>query len=202
VLNAPSVALEATRRALSEIACETWTILREAFNGAEPNRDRVEPLREALRQTEQFFAQIPPISEDAPLSASRLAQMHAIDHLLRLQSRLLPEERILQLLSHERLQPGAAICRNILDLAEAGLHERAPSGWLEIVEQRALSLAEMRRAERTSVLQQTAGGAWQPGEALEALDAMRWQDRVGYHTWRIANYLSGEPRAEPVIAPR
>lgn len=41
------------------------------------------------------------------------------------------------------------------------------------------------------VLEQTADGQGVPAKALEILDAMRWLDRVGYHTWRICNYLGG-----------
>jgi hypothetical protein len=35
-------------------------------------------------------------------------------------------------------------------------------------------------------------------EVLEVLDAMRWLERVGYHTWRISNYLGGAGKPETV----
>lgn len=197
VLNAPAVALEATRRALSEIACEMVSVLCRVLDGVgQPPPEQVEPIHEALRRTEEFFARIPPVSEDAPLSASRLAQMHAIDHLLRLRSRLHPSSRTQQLLAHPRLQPAAQRCRELLELTEAGLHGRGPADWLERVERHARALAEIRRHERTGVLEQTATGDWPPGEALALLDAVRWLDRVGYHTWRVANYLGGEGKPE------
>ena len=39
------------------------------------------------------------------------------------------------------------------------------------------------------MLNATSGGDYAPAEALEVLDAMRWLDRVGYHTWRLSHYL-------------
>jgi len=43
---------------------------------------------------------------------------------------------------------------------------------------------------------QTASGKGDPAQALEVLDEMRWLDRVGYHTWRIGNYLGGDGKPE------
>jgi phosphate:Na+ symporter len=46
------------------------------------------------------------------------------------------------------------------------------------------------------VLRQAAEGFGDAVEGLQRLDAMRWLDRVGYHAWRIANYLAGSGRPE------
>ena len=59
---------------------------------------------------------------------------------------------------------------------------------------------ELRRNERPMVLQQTATGAAAPARALDLLDAMRWLDRLGYHTWCICHYLGREDQSEPVQA--
>ncbi|HEY9170958.1 MAG TPA: hypothetical protein VI136_01595, partial [Verrucomicrobiae bacterium] len=53
-----------------------------------------------------------------------------------------------------------------------------------------------RRSGRPLVLKRTAAAGGDPARALEVLDAMRWLDRVGYHAWRICNYLGGDGREE------
>jgi phosphate:Na+ symporter len=201
LLQVPAVALEATRRALSETAGELFRGLRAILEdqpGAPDESLRAE-IHRALDQIQEFFAGIPTVVEDAPLSQSRVAQMHAIDHLTRLQSRLHPRPAVRRALAHARLQPAVAHARNVLELGEAGLRGRAPADWLAGVERQALELAELRRQERRMVLNQTAGGDWGPGHALELLDAMRWLDRVAYHSWRIGNYLGGEGKPEPSL---
>ena len=92
------------------------------------------------------------------------------------------------------------LTRSILEEGEAGLRGNAPDDWLARVEKQASELGDLRRQERPLIRQQTAGGASAPAQALEVLDAMRWLDRVGYHTWRISNYLSREGRPEPPSA--
>ena len=86
----------------------------------------------------------------------------------------------------------AAQGRAVLELGEAGLSGRAPADWLARMERAAAALAEQQGRERPAVLQQMAGGQGGPAKALEILDAMRWLDRVGYHTWRICHYLGGD----------
>jgi phosphate:Na+ symporter len=198
VLNVPAVALEATRRALSEIARGLFDAVRDGLNnrwgGAEDVR-RVE-LQQALDQTQEFFAKIPPVAEDQPLSQSRVAQMHAIDHLLRLQTYLHPPGVLRRLSEHNPVQAQVTLGREILDLGEAGLHGRAPDDWTTRLANKSLELSALRRQTRPAVLKQTAVGGG-PAEALDTLDAMRWLDRVGYHTWRIGNYLGGEGAPEP-----
>ncbi len=201
LLQVPAVALEATRRALTETAWEMFNIFR-AILSDRPGEDkgrRIE-IQQALERTQQFFATIPPVAEDEPLSQSRLAQMHAIDHLMRLQSRLNPPATVRHMLDNELLQPAAAHSRNILELATAGLHGLAQKDWLTTMEKSALELATLRQQERLAILRKTIGSNWGPFDALGAMDAMRWLERVSYHTWRICNYLGREEEPESALA--
>jgi phosphate:Na+ symporter len=158
-------------------------------------------IQHALDQTQEFFAKIPPINEDEPPSPSRVAQMHAMDHLTRLLAHLHPEGNVQGVLAGERVRPMAAQGRVILEWGEAGLQGRASEDWLAQLEQAAVTLADQRRQGRLVVLKQTADGQGEPGTALEVLDAMRWLDRGGYHTWRICNYLGGygHPESSPAV---
>jgi len=201
LLQVPTVALEVTRRALSETAREAFGALRACFGGPPGNGEdlRLVPLQGAVDQIQRFFAQIPPVAGNAPLSQLRVTQMHAIDHLARIQSRLQPPAHVRSMLAHERLQSAVARCQSLLELGEAGLQGRGPADWLVSVEQKALALAELCRAERPVILGQTASGEWGPDRALEVLDALRWLDRVGYHTWRICRHLGIEGKPESAL---
>lgn len=203
LLHAPPVALEASRRALSETSGELFHLLQAVLAGeGGPTHERQKAeLARAGEQIQNFFARIPPMGEDEPLSRSRLAQMHAIDHLLRLLSRIEPPAGVSAMLRHERMRPAVECCRDILVRGAAGLRGEAPPDWPEVIKAGALELADLRRRERPAVLRQTAVGVWKPGPALEVLDAMRWLDRIGYHAWRIANYLAGDGSPESEATP-
>jgi phosphate:Na+ symporter len=200
VLQAPAVALEATRRALRETAAEAFHALQATLGGSAAGGDAREiQLRHALDRLQEFFPQIPPVAEDEPLSQLRIAQMHAMDHLTRLQTRLTPPASVRRVLADPRLQAAVTLTRAILEQGEAGLRGNAPDDWLTRVQQQASELEELRRKERPLILQQTAGGASAPAQALDVLDTMRWLDRVGYHTWRICNYLGREDKPETAV---
>jgi phosphate:Na+ symporter len=189
LLRTPAVALEATRRSLAETAAETFGTLRASL-GSQPdgrNEERGAQARSALDRLQQFFAQIPPIAEDEPLSQLRVGQMHAIDHLSRLQSRLSPPPSVRRALGNPRLQTARDLTNAILTQGEAGLRREAQTDWLRQVELQASALGDLRRNERPAILQQAGGG--DPAQTLELLDAIRWLDRLGYHTWRICHYL-------------
>lgn len=60
-------------------------------------------------------------------------------------------------------------------------------------------LADLRREERPHLLRETAVGREHPARALEVLDALRWLDRVSYHTWRLCQHVGGN--AQPGVTP-
>jgi phosphate:Na+ symporter len=155
----------------------------------------------ALDRIQRFFARIPSVAEEEPLSQLRVGQMHAIDHLTRLLSRLEPPDDVLAMLAHPRIQPALAHGRTLLAKAAAGLGDAGADRWLDDVTAEAARLAELRRDERPRVLNATSDGSYAPTEALEVLDAMRWLDRVGYHTWRTCHYLDARLPAAKADTP-
>jgi phosphate:Na+ symporter len=194
VLHIPEVALEASRRALCETAgrlfMESRARLRTSSHearGAELPR-----IHDALEAIQRFIARIPSLPETRPMAVSRVAQMHAMDHLLRLEAALHPPRTVIESLDDPRLQETIERTVEILRLAAAGLRGQAPEDWAQLVGHKSEELAERRRKQRVEVLQQTAEGDWDPNLALNLLDTVRWLDRLGYHTWRICHYLHGE----------
>jgi phosphate:Na+ symporter len=194
LLHVPAVALEATRRALRQLACGLFHRLEGQLDASLQTAGHIDPaqIQIALERTQEFFARIPPLTEDEPLSHSRVSQLHAIDHLMRLQSRLDPPAGIRSMLLHERLQAAVAHCRQALRSGTAGLQAPDAVGWLDTVEKHATAMAELRRQQRPALFRETASGNWGPAQALEALDAMRWLDLITYHAWRICHHLAND----------
>lgn len=195
---APGVALEATRRALATAAAELFRRLRATLGDPRraPDEKGIDELGRALDQIQQFFARIPSAGEGEPVSQARIAQMHAIEHLVRLHHRLNPPASLRHVFGDERLRPALGLSREILSLGEAGLGGEPTGDWLATLGEKAGELAELRRKDRPAILEQTAGGASSPIEALELLDAIRWLDVTGYHTRRICIHLGGEEEQE------
>ena len=163
--------------------------------------------RRALDDIGMFFSRIPTAADVGMLSKGRVSQVHAIEHMDRLSDYLRPPAVLGRVektdsLLHEPLETA----RRILELSEAGLEVSATTEfqpevafWPVQVETMSLELSEIHRRARPVILKKTAGeGA--PMLALQTLDAIRWLDRVGYHTWRISNYLGGDGAAEPTAS--
>jgi phosphate:Na+ symporter len=196
LLHVPAVALEATDRALRQTASELFRAVTAHLPGAatDTTRPNLAEVSAALGRIEEFFGQIPPVFEDEPLSRQREAQLHALDHTWRLLEGAPPPPSEHRALADETLAPAMHRTREILELARAGLAGDAPAGWQEKLARLAQELADLRREERPRLLRETAVGRQHPARTLELLDALRWLDRVGYHTWRLGHHLGGNAR--------
>ncbi len=196
VLHAPSAALEASRRALAATSAETCRSLAASFGSLPPAGSRRIPntqLHEALHRIQEFLPQIPSLAADEPLSELRLRQMHAIDHLERLQSKLDFASGSARWSKAESLLPAIALLREILSLGEDCLRQEESSKRADELEGqvriKAAVLAEWRRLSRPLIMEQKAASGANPAAVLEELDNLRWIDGIGYHTWRLCHYL-------------
>ncbi|HLV02560.1 MAG TPA: Na/Pi symporter, partial [Acidobacteriota bacterium] len=190
VLSVPIVALEATREALVGIALESFAVMREGLRRVRsPFRETQMRLESAIEETQEFLAKIPPPPEDQPVADLFVAQIHAVDHLTRFASRLRPPSSLYAALSHPFLQAGIQRTLEVLELGSDGLQGMAGEGWLRTMEEKTREIAASYTQQRPGVLRETARGTWEPGLALNVLDAMRWLERVSFHAWRICHYL-------------
>ncbi|MDP3498557.1 MAG: Na/Pi symporter [Candidatus Nitrotoga sp.] len=196
LLAAPPVALEACRRTLSDIALELIDLTQSVLTNAAAPVDELRRVEAgtALLHTQQFFSRIPLVGEDEPLSRQRVSQLHAVDHLTRLHARLTLLTETRQALVQPALEQAASQCGKVLELARKALQGRAPTGWEAVMTQRALAIAELHREQRLAILQRTANGRHNPAEAIAALDATRWIERIAEHLWRICHYLADAER--------
>lgn len=194
ILNLPSMALDASHRALNATAVGWFEWVRAGLvSGQQPDRQPGEDeLRRALSDIGSFLAKVPSADGDGILTGKRVAQVHALDHLTRLASRWSrwPRQRE-GLMSADMNAPVSEVC-GFLRLAADGLSGRGQDEWREQLARGSGSLAEQRRLQRSGVLDETAVGSRLPEEALRLMDAMRWLDHVCYHCWRASHYLGGQ----------
>ncbi len=203
LLHTPPVALEALRRALAETACRLFAALRGCLEAQPAPEVARQEIAGALAEAQQFLARIPVLPGDVAVSQARLAEMHALDHLTRLQVRLELPAGVLERFGDETLRTARQLAGEILGLATSGLVGGGPTAWLVDLEAKAAALADLRRHQRAEILRETAEGEGAPDDSLERLDALHWLDHAGYHAWRICVYLSGNgASAEPLAVQR
>lgn len=187
LLENPAVAREASRRALGQTFLATVEAISTEFHngknkeGAEATHDRIGT---AIERIEQFLSRIPPEVPGASPGSSRVSQMHIIDHLIRLHSRISVPDGV---------REATAAAASLTTSAAEELRGSGAVDWAESVRETAARIAEMRRRNRVSILESASAEGKSPDETLQLLDAMRWLDRVGYHTWRICEHLSTPP---------
>src|SRR5690606_38972037 len=92
-LGVPAVALEASQRSLESITHQLVEIQRRLLSqrADEGVRETLKQAYEGLNEALQFIARLPPLENDVHLHRQRVAQLHAIDHLLRFCGRLQTE---------------------------------------------------------------------------------------------------------------
>ena len=192
LLALPAVALEASERALEQLAAQALAI----YDG----RLRDQPVAEleaSLRAFDQemdrvyeFVGRIEVPAEDARLVTPRIAQLHAIDHLLRLRSRL-----------HDLLQARVELSgadfgwafgpsERMVDMAKAGLRTQDLGSVLEAMEATANELSVQARRMRQDVLQRQWPSQPGTGDTLQRTDCYRWIERCAHHIWRMSHYLA------------
>jgi len=202
LLQSPSVALEAVRRALRDTSLATLeaidAVIGEQQSGTAREARRVE-ISQAIGEIQRFLASIPQ-DTNSRHAAARVGLMHVIDHLIRLKGRIKPSTAVCAALDKPPLREGIDLLRTILNSAIEGLKSSAPKEWGDLVCENSKRLAEVRRLGRVAVLDEGGGARATPDEILQILDAMRWLDRVGYHAWRICAHLpsASGPLLEPV----
>lgn len=189
----PEVALEAALRALQATSRATLQSIQNVFSPDEkpPSDETRTSLKQATTDIREFLERIPAAIDGELIATSRLNQLHAIDHLVRLQSRLSPKPKIHAALATPDLAEPARQAEGIVSLALRGMDaDNVGPAWVVELSEASQELAQMRKKFREDALARTAAGQAESSQALDSLDAIRWLDRVGYHTWRLSAHLT------------
>lgn len=191
LIEIPEVAIEAVRRTLMEVAAEILDEIDRRLRGAIPaTPDRTDAALAALKETRRFLGLISfPASRPGQLNI-RISMIHALDHLNQLAGVVKNNFEPSLLNGEQRLQEPKRTVLEMVETAAASLRRQAPAPERDKLQRLSLTLAECRRAERAALLEESAHGTVEPGQALHTLDGLRWLDAVGYHTWRALHHLS------------
>lgn len=190
LLSVPAVALETTRRALKETAVQIFAEIQHQLQNEKNGNGNSENEQPLLTHIATFLSSIPAVNNLSGISPLREGQIHALEHLARLQDFKYPPASLLTQLQNPRLQQQMQITLELLRSSTECLTNSEPEPLLRDVETKSQHLRSIRMNERPAILHETIEGKFKAEDALQLLDAMRWLDSIGYHAWRICTYLT------------
>ncbi|MBL8888684.1 MAG: Na/Pi cotransporter family protein [Planctomycetaceae bacterium] len=188
VRRVPSVALVATERALRETARRVCENLERGLEIQQWESD-TSGFESTIREIQEYLEHLPVAADDAAMIRERQEQLHALDHLLRLNSRLNPPFTLQQVFQDPLLLGAVAQCRRVLSLCRQGLSEPLSSDLTEELDRGAETLRRFREQRRLESINESAMGHRSPSSTLQLLDALRWLDRAAAHAAKISTYL-------------
>ena len=190
VLGVPAVALEASQRSLESITHQLVEVQRGLLSQpmSDAVRDTLQHVNDGLNEALQFIARLPPLDHDAGLHGQRVAQLHAIDHLLRLCGRLQNAPDPESCLSGDAAEEVLSRMTRLLDLVHDGIDGKASLDWQEVLERQSTELSGATQAMRTRLLDSDAPEGGVAG-ALQLTDALRSLERSAGHLQRVCHYL-------------
>jgi phosphate:Na+ symporter len=195
LIEVPEVAVEAVRRTLLEIFGETLATVDQGIkHHVRPDEERLTAVLTALRETRRFLGTVSFSAPRPDKHNVRIAIIHAMDHLYRLAVAAKDDLEPALLTSEPRVQASKRLVLQLLTVVQAALQSHSPSLDREQLQQLSFKLADYRRKGRANLLEESAQGTMEAGQALRALNGLRQLDTIGYHAWRAAHHLSAEAR--------
>ena len=191
MLSLPTVALEAAQRIIIQQARRLLELYVHVLDGAPPATSP-QVLQQAdalLNETYEFLVRVQLPVDNDDMHQRLSAQLHAIDHLLRLRARLdnmlKSDVNFENSIYHLAVQPARAMSM----LAQLGLQAKADAGWVEQLANQAHQIAGQLDQVRSGLL------AGLPVDhdanySLRTTDVYRWLDRTAHHIWRASHYLA------------
>lgn len=185
----PEALLEAARKTARDIAVALLERAQPLIDGSSTELDEAshELLETAIQRTREALQDVRTDPAVPHQYRGHVAVLHTLDHLSRLLEALTETARIARIARGgepkamaEVLAPG---------LSDLKLWLAGDEGPPPPMERLSRSVAERRRRARPELLEATARGELTGDEAEAQLEAMRWVDRVGYHSWRATHHL-------------
>ena len=197
------VALEASQRALEQTA-DTFmahfsNLLAQESSSSAKLLD-LEHAKQSLDRTYSFISRIHLPAGDEVHSARRIAQLHAVDHLIRLRNRLQDITQARARLSQPIYIEALTTLESMLHRAREGIATQTLASCLDSLSADAQAVAGLASTVREQVLKESGPGISHDlaSELLHLTDGMRWLERTAQHIWRISFYLSrGRPDPSP-----
>lgn len=191
----PAIGIEAVWTTTQEIAKEMALVLRELLFGEimpQKANERIDELVVALDETRKYLAKIFSDPGQGVLFERHIALLHLIDHLYLLHQTAKESKNSRTFREVEEVRKlGDSFVRKLGDIADWMNNSKRTSPLAAIAAVSA-DIAARRRSMRPQIIEAATQGK-KPGsadKALDLLDAIRWVDRLAYHTWRIVEHFS------------
>lgn len=196
LLSMPELALDATQRTLEEITTAILYIHKQLVtHEMRPNSAKLQQLVTALESVFDFIARIQLTADDEKLNAMQVAQLHAVDHLIRLGARqqyFIDDQYHINQRAFEQAVNHAV---SQLEIIQSGLAFNTPIGWVKKLKSEAKALKDLSSNTRQILLQQPSHSS-SNREILIETDSYRWLERNAHHIWRIGYYLNEARQAQ------
>lgn len=189
LLTVTDVAIEAAQRTIENIAQQLIDIHKRLIQNQIPNSVKeIEAQSTALETAFDFVSRIQISSDDKLLGSKKVAQLHAIDHLIRLAARqhYFVEEG--HQINQRAFAAGVEHALEQLRLMNSGLLHNTPLEWVKKLKVESKALKELSTETRFALLQQPSHTSSNRDILLET-DNYRWLERNSHHIWRIGYYL-------------
>ncbi len=200
------LAVAAGRTAARAAYAEALEALVEVVDPARPIAPalpRIEEVDRALPEVRAWLGRLR-TNPEAPQRerGHHVALLHALDHLERLTGALREEVQHRSVSDHADVAAIRGLLLGGVGAGQADLRTTDPAHAVEHLRAASTAIAGLRREQRPKLLVAAADGAIDPQRAAVVLEAVRWLDRLGYHTWRAAHHLLEPELTAPVAAPR
>lgn len=185
----PDAVLEATRKTARDIAAALLAEAIALLQGARSELDvrRRDELHGALVRCRQALVQVRTDPRLPHQYREHVSILHALDHLARLLEAMTETER---LETTRQGGPPATMAETVVPgFEQLVLWLPDDQGPPPRVEDLSREVAMARREARPTVIAAVARGELDGEHAEAQLEAMRWVDRLGYHTWRAIHHL-------------
>lgn len=195
-----SIAVEAVRRTVQDIAAVVVVALREILRAGGPVRsadERIEAAAAAIGETRAFLGSLrvmEGLSEEE--HGRHLSTIHALDYVGRLVDNAREADRH-AFSANPALREVLGHLETVLPAVLAWSADPALPPPVESLRVTHRAVADIRRRQRAATLRDVAAGRLPAAEAERQLDAMRWLDEDTFFIFRIAEHLAGERVQEP-----
>lgn len=192
LLGMPDIALEASQRSLEHIARTLFGIHQQILQQQTPS---IRPgffshMHQALEELFSFISRNQVEAADEKLSQQRIAQLHAVDHLIRFNIRTQSAYEHLDTLDPAALSLTSDYSLPQIDYALKYEQNSEEEGvWLDKIKTDAQRIRELTSDSRRDLLKHPDRVST-TRSILAKTETLRWLERSSHHIWRVCNYLA------------
>ena len=190
LLGMPDIALAASQRSLEQIARVLFQIQQELLL-REPltvKRDFFNHMQQSLESLFSFISRNQVDVTDERLSEQRIAQLHAVDHLLRLNTRALSAFEHQETLDSGALELAAEYSLPQIEQALNYHEHTADDNWVAQIGAHAQQISALTTDSRRELLKHPDRVST-TANIMAKTETLRWLERSSHHVWRVCNYL-------------